>query len=127
MTLSNVSMPVLIFIPMKGVVGEQKTKPTQHSVKELRSAGISPDVIVCRSSSLLDEATKRKLSAFCQVPADNVLSVHDVSNIYHVPLILADQGLHTLIREHLGLDGMCWIKHSPVVIKPILCNVYRQV
>jgi CTP synthase (UTP-ammonia lyase) len=92
-------------VPVVGSVGEQKTKPTQHSVKELRSLGISPDVVVCRSSTLLDDSTKAKLSSFCHVPAANVLSVHDVSNIYHVPLILVDQGLHTIIRSHLALSS----------------------
>jgi CTP synthase len=93
----------LSLVPVLGVVGEQKTKPTQHSVKELRSVGISPDMIICRSSALLDASTKNKLSIFCQIHASHVFSVHDVSNIYHVPIILTEQKIHTLIKQHLCL------------------------
>ncbi len=93
----------LSLVPVLGVVGEQKTKPTQHSVKELRSVGISPDVVICRSSTLLDVSTKNKLSIFCQIHTSHIFSIHDVSNIYHVPLILTEQGIHTLIKQHLCL------------------------
>ena len=88
-------------VPVVGAVGEQKTKPTQHGVKELRSVGLSPDVLICRSTDELDESTKRKLGVFCHVSPDHVLSVHDVSNIYHVPLILVAQNVHTILRERL--------------------------
>ena len=71
-------------VPVLGSVGEQKTKPTQHSVKELRALGLSPDMIVVRSAEKLEESTKKKLGIFCQVAPENTLSVHDVSNIYHV-------------------------------------------
>ena len=92
-------------VPVLGSVGEQKTKPTQHSVKELRALGLSPDMIVVRSQHELEESTKRKLGVFCQVAPENTLSVHDVSNIYHVPLILVQQGLHHIIK-HMGLTHM---------------------
>lgn len=88
------------------ILGEQKTKPTQHTVKELRALGLSPDIIVCRCPTLLEESVKRKISAFCHVDSKSVLSVHDVSNIYHVPLILAEQGLHTILKSRLGLESM---------------------
>ena len=91
-------------VPVLG--GEQKTKPTQHSVKELRGLGLSPDVIVCRSKELLSQSTKNKISVFCHVHASNVVAVHDVSNIYHVPLLLQKQGMHRIIREKLGLTMM---------------------
>lgn len=93
-------------VPVLGSQGEQKTKPTQHTVKELRSVGIAPDVIVCRSQTPLSEATKLKISGFCQVPPANVLAVHDVSNIYHVPLILAEQNVADIIRKQLKLDDV---------------------
>jgi CTP synthase len=93
-------------VPVLGSVGEQKTKPTQHSVKELRALGLSPDMIVVRSQQELEESTKKKLGVFCQVAPENTLSVHDVSNIYHVPLILVQQGLHRIIKRHLGLTSM---------------------
>ena len=72
--------------------------------QELRALGLSPDLIVCRSSSLLTESTKGKISTFCHVPPSHIISVHDVTNIYHVPLILAAQGVHTRIREGLQLE-----------------------
>lgn len=93
-------------VPVLGSVGEQKTKPTQHSVKELRALGLSPDMIVVRSAEKLEDSTKKKLGVFCQVAPENTLSVHDVSNIYHVPLILVEQGLHTIIKKHLKLEHM---------------------
>lgn len=99
-------------VPVLGSVGEQKTKPTQHSVKELRSIGLMPDIIVCRSSQLLSESTKVKMSSFCDVKPSNVLAVCDVSNIYHVPLILAQQGIHTLVRTHFGFTDEL-MKTSP--------------
>ncbi|CAI5700524.1 unnamed protein product [Peronospora effusa] len=95
-------------VPVLGSVGEQKTKPTQHAIKELRSAGLTPDVIICRSSSELEPATKAKIGMFCQVPANHVLSVHDVSNIYHVPLLLSKQGAASILMSKLQLmDRFC--------------------
>lgn len=88
-------------VPVLGSVGEQKTKPTQHAIKELRSAGLSPDVIICRSSTELEPSTKAKIGMFCQVSANHVLSVHDVSNIYHVPLLLAKQGAASILLSKL--------------------------
>jgi CTP synthase (UTP-ammonia lyase) len=70
---------------------EFKTKPTQHSVKELRGLGLSPDFIVCRSRFPVPEDAKRKISLFCNVPESNVLSIHNVPNIYHVPLYMISQ------------------------------------
>ena len=69
-----------------GPVGEQKTKPTQHTVKELRGLGIIPDILVCRSENPLDSETKSKLAAFCHVREDAVVSAHDVSNLYQIPI-----------------------------------------
>lgn len=94
-------------VPVLGAVGEQKTKPTQHSVKELRSVGISPDAIVCRSSKPLAGGTRRKLGHFCQVPTSHVLAVHDVSNIYHVPLLLQEQSAASIMLEHWGMEAPC--------------------
>jgi CTP synthase len=102
----NIMFIHVSLVPALGSVGEQKTKPTQHSVKELRSVGMSPDIIVCRSSNQLDAATKAKISGFCHVSPSHVLAVHDVSNIYHVPLLLAQQNIHTLIRDKLGLQSL---------------------
>merc|ERR1719223_1836682 len=100
----NLLTSFVSLVPVLGVVGEQKTKPTQHGVKELRSLGLSPSVIFGRSSEPLEKATKQKISGFCHVPVDNVLSVHDFNNIYHVPLLLMHQKLHLIIMHELGLE-----------------------
>nr|AIF14276.1 CTP synthase (pyrG) [uncultured marine group II/III euryarchaeote KM3_66_F08] len=90
-------------VPVVGVVGEQKTKPTQHTVKELRAAGLSPDFLVCRSEEPLEQATKDKLALFCHVPPSHILSAHDVSNLYRVPLLLEEQNTTAMVAEKLGL------------------------
>ena len=82
---------------------EQKTKPTQHGVRDLRSLGLSPSIIFCRSTQVLETATKQKISNFCHVPAEHVLSVHDVSNVYFVPSLLEQQGLHEILQKQLNL------------------------
>ena len=91
-------------VPVVGVVGEQKTKPTQHTVKELRAAGLSPDFLVCRSEEPLEQATKDKLALFCHVPPSHILSAHDVSNLYRVPLLLEEQNTTAMVAEKLGLE-----------------------
>jgi CTP synthase len=83
---------------------EQKTKPTQHGVRDVRSLGLNPTVIFCRSTQCLLDSTKQKISSFCHVKVSNILSVHDVSNVYHVPGLLESQGLHTIIGTELKLD-----------------------
>ena len=88
----NVTFVHVSLVPVLGPVGEQKTKPTQHTVKELMGLGITPDVLVCRSSKPLNDETRQKLSAFCHVRPEAVFSTHDVPNIYHVPLMLEEQG-----------------------------------
>jgi CTP synthase len=80
---------------------DQKSKPTQHSVRALTSVGIFPDILVCRCSHPLSESTKTKLSVFCQVPPQNVISIHNVSNIYHVPSMLLEQNAYSIIRSTL--------------------------
>ena len=96
----NVTFVHVSLVPVMGPVGEQKTKPTQHTVKELRGLGITPDILVCRSTSPLSIETREKLAAFCHVSPQAVMSTHDVPNIYHVPLMLQEQGL----CEILGVD-----------------------
>jgi CTP synthase len=90
-------------VPVMGVVGEQKTKPTQQSVKKLREAGLRPDFLFCRCETPLEDATRKKLSLFCQTPVDHVISLHDVSNIYRVPLLLHQQGLGVSVCKRLNL------------------------
>ena len=74
-------------------------------MKELRSLGLSPQIIFCRSTRELSEDVKRKISGFCHVPAEHVISVNDVQNIYHVPLLLVKQGVHQILIRELQLDG----------------------
>ncbi|XP_028781945.1 CTP synthase isoform X2 [Neltuma alba] len=90
-------------IPVLGVVGEQKTKPTQHSVRELRALGLTPHLLACRSAEPLLDNTKDKLSRFCHVPIENILNIHDVPNIWHIPLLLRNQNAHHSILKQLDL------------------------
>ena len=94
----NVTFVHVSLVPVMGPVGEQKTKPTQHTVKELRGLGITPDILVCRSSAPLNDETREKLAAFCHVAPEAVMSTHDVPNIYHVPLMLEKQGLCEILK-----------------------------
>ncbi|KAA8537144.1 hypothetical protein F0562_029630 [Nyssa sinensis] len=93
-------------VPVLNVVGEQKTKPTQHSVRGLRSLGLTPNILACRSTTELDENVKGKLSQFCHVPAENIITLYDVSNIWHIPLLLRDQKAHEAILKVLNLPGV---------------------
>jgi CTP synthase len=85
--------------------GEQKTKPTQHSVKELRSIGLQPDILVGRCEDPLEEETREKIALFCDVPTGAVFSNPDVEDIYRVPLVVEDEGLDEYVMDHLGLAG----------------------
>ena len=99
----NVCYVHLTLVPYL-VSGEQKTKPTQHSVTELRSRGIQPDVIVCRSDKPISEGLKRKISLQCDVPIDAVVSAVDAPSIYEIPLVLHEQGLDAYVCRTLGID-----------------------
>ncbi|MEX1047687.1 MAG: CTP synthase [Actinomycetota bacterium] len=90
-------------MPFIGPTGELKTKPTQHSVKELRSLGLQPDVIVCRSDRVLGRNLKEKISLLCDVPIDGVISAIDADSIYEVPLVLHQEGLDGYLAKHLGI------------------------
>jgi CTP synthase len=84
--------------------GEQKTKPTQHSVKELRSIGLQPDIVVGRCDDRLEPKTKEKIALFCDVPTEAVFSNPDVEDIYHVPLMVEDEGLDEHVMSELGIE-----------------------
>ncbi len=99
----NVIFVHTTLVPVMGVVGEQKTKPTQHSVKVLMGLGIHPDIIVCRSDEPLVKSTKDKISLFCDIPTEAIISAYDVRNVYQVPLLLDSQGLTTYLIKRLGL------------------------
>ncbi|MEK6985679.1 MAG: CTP synthase (glutamine hydrolyzing) [Candidatus Thermoplasmatota archaeon] len=90
-------------VPVVGAVGEQKTKPTQHTVRDLKSIGLHPDMIVCRSAQPLAPEIREKIANFCDVPESGVVSAHDAKSIYEVPLILEAQGVPDTILRRLGL------------------------
>jgi CTP synthase len=100
----NVAFAHVSLMPFIGPTGELKTKPTQHSVKELRSIGIQPDVIVCRSDRSIGPKLKEKISLLCDVEARGVVSAVDADSIYEVPLALHREGLDSLLIRLLGLD-----------------------
>ncbi|KAF7835866.1 CTP synthase [Senna tora] len=93
-------------VPVLNVVGEQKTKPTQHSVRQLRGLGLTPNILACRSSKELDDNVKLKLSQFCHVPLSNIVTLHDVPNIWHIPILMRDQKAHEAILKALNLLGV---------------------
>jgi CTP synthase len=93
----------LTLVPFIGTAGELKTKPTQHSVRDLRSIGIQPDVLLCRTDRFLDADLKRKIALFCDVPEEAVITAKDVDTIYEVPLVLKAEGLDQIVLKQLGL------------------------
>ena len=95
----------LTLVPFINASGELKTKPTQHSVKELRSLGISPDVLICRSDKELPKDEKSKIALFCSVPNKSVISMHDVDTVYSIPLLLNKQKVDKTIIDKLRIQS----------------------
>src|SRR5436305_21735 len=93
----------LTLVPFIGTAGELKTKPTQHSVRDLRSIGIQPDILLCRTDRFLDPDIKRKIALFCDVDEEAVITAKDVATIYEVPVVLAAEGLDRIVLKHLHL------------------------
>jgi len=102
---ANVCYIHVTLVPYLSTSEELKTKPTQHSVAELRSRGILPEIIVVRSDRPIDDSARRKISLFCDVEPDAVINALDVSNIYSVPLALHEAGLDTVVCRELKLDS----------------------
>lgn len=102
---NNVCYVHVTLVPFIGPSGEQKTKPTQHSVTELRSRGIQPDAIVCRSEDPISDELKRKISRLCDVPVDAVANAADASSLYSIPLVVHDEGLDKVVCELLAIDA----------------------
>ena len=102
----NVCYVHVTLVPFLGPSGEQKTKPTQHSVTELRSRGIQPDAIVCRSEEPISSDLKRKISNLCDVPIDAVANATDASSLYEIPLVLHEEGLDEVVCDLLGFDDL---------------------
>jgi CTP synthase len=99
----------LTLVPYIGHAGELKTKPTQHSVNELRRIGIAPDMLMCRSESELSSDIRKKIALFASLPMEAIVSASDADNIYKVPLIFHEQGVDDFILEHFGAEA----PHSP--------------
>ena len=93
----------LTLVPYIGAAGELKTKPTQHSVRDLRSIGIQPDILLCRTDRFLDPDVKRKIALFCDVAEEAVITARDVSTIYEVPTALAAEGCDSIVLKYLHL------------------------
>lgn len=106
----------LTLVPFIGTAGELKTKPTQHSVRDLRSIGIQPDILLCRTDRFLPQDIREKISLFCDVPEEAVITAKDVSSIYEVPLVLAEEGLDSIVLRGLSLppatpcDMKSWVQ-----------------
>jgi CTP synthase len=101
----DVAFVHVTLVPHLGPNGEEKTKPTQHSVTELRSRGIQPDVIVARSDRPLSDGVRQKISMFCDVPLAGVVAAIDAPNLYEVPLLLREEGLDDYLTSILHLEG----------------------
>ncbi|WP_314776853.1 CTP synthase [Cardiobacterium hominis] len=95
----------LTLLPYIAAAGELKTKPTQHSVKELRSIGIQPDMLICRADRDIPEDERRKIALFTNVPADAVFAGLDVKNIYEIPLLYHKQGVDEAVMRHFNLEA----------------------
>lgn len=119
----NVMYIHVTLVPYLKAAGELKTKPTQHSVKELRSIGIQPDVIVCRSERPLSKEMEEKLALFCDINKDAVIQAVDASSIYELPLMMKEEGLDDIVIKRLGLkcgeaDVSEWVKIVDKVKNP---------
>ena len=117
----NVCYVHLTLVPYLAPSGEQKTKPTQHSVTELRSRGIQPDVIVCRSDQPISDGLKRKISLLCDVPIQAVVSAVDEASIYDIPGTLHREGLDSIVCQTLGID----LEEHPIDLAPWNAVVHR--
>ena len=117
----------LTLVPYIGHAGELKTKPTQHSVNELRRIGIQPDVVMCRSEGPLPKEIREKIALFTSVPVSSVVSARDVGNIYEVPLAFREEGVDDLVLDHFGLaapepDMSGWqamIERAEAAVSPV--------
>jgi CTP synthase len=118
----NVLYIHLTLVPFIGTAGELKTKPTQHSVKELRSIGIQPDILLCRTDRYLSEDIKSKIALFCNVGTDAVITAKDVECIYEVPLIFHKEGLDNKIVELLNI----WTRTPRLEDWENLCEQIKQ-
>jgi CTP synthase len=125
-------------IPFLGTIGEVKTKPTQHSVKELREIGIQPDILLCRTQHPIENKVREKIALFCNVSKDDVFEARDVETVYELPLVLEAEKLGTRVLKRLGLTAREpelkeWraivdrIKHPQHTVRIGVCGKYVEV
>jgi len=100
---NSVYFVMVSYLPVPGNIGEMKTKPTQHAVRTLNASGIQPDIIIARSKVQLDNKRKEKLSLFCNVPVDHIISAPDVDSIYDIPVNFEKEGLGDMICDTIGM------------------------
>ena len=109
-------------VPEIGAESEQKTKPTQHSVRALKEIGIQPDLLMCRSKNPLSLDSKRRISLFTDVSEEAVISVYDVNNAYEVPQVIEEQGVIEIIKKQLNLESEpfkdCWVEYKKNLLHP---------
>lgn len=123
---TNTALIHVTYVPYIAVAGELKSKPTQHSVKELRQIGLQPDFLVCRSEKTIDDQLKSKIGLFCSIRKENVISAKDSSSIYEVPIALHNENLDTLVCETLGFKKTT--KKSRQIISgwQKICNIQKN-
>ena len=111
----------LTLVPFIGAAGELKTKPTQHSVRDLRSIGIQPDILLCRTDRFLTRDIRRKIALFCDVDEEAVITALDVDTIYEVPLVLREEGLDKIVLKglHLPTDTECDVRDWQTLVEGI--------
>ena len=112
----------LTYVPYIKTAGELKTKPTQHSVKELRAIGIQPDIILCRTDRFLPPEIKKKIALFCNVEEDAVITAKDIDCIYEIPLIFHKEGLDTKIIEYLNM----WTREPDLSVWENIVRIYKN-
>lgn len=112
----------LTYVPYIKTAGELKTKPTQHSVKELRAIGIQPDILLCRTDRFLPPEIKKKIALFCNVEDDAVITAKDVDCIYEIPLIFHQEGLDNKIVEYLNM----WTRDPDLSLWEHIVNLYKN-
>ena len=111
----------LTLVPFVGTAGELKTKPTQHSVRDLRSIGIQPDILLCRTDRFLPRDIRQKIALFCDVDEEAVITAKDVKSIYEVPLVLREEGLDSIVIKQLALpqDTTCEVDRWEALVERI--------
>ncbi|PQV64074.1 CTP synthase [Abditibacterium utsteinense] len=135
--IENVMYVHVTLIPLVGPKNEMKTKPTQHSVRELRNIGITPDILICRTKAPLSEEMKQKIGLFCDISADGIIEGLDVAHIYHLPVTFEEQGFAKKVLKRLGLpdtapDLTHWNRIAKVLdnpqhtVKVAICGKYLE-